>query len=329
MTLNKKHRLLLKLSLVSFMLILAWVFSGMVKSPGCETETEPVTPEKYYTIFPAEIPAELEFAGETVPLGNIDIRESLDRELLVNKYWQSQTLLFIKRSKRFFSVIEPILKKNNIPDDFKYLPLAESGLTNAVSPSGAVGIWQFLEGTAKDYGLEVNNEVDERYHLEKATEAACRFLSDSYGIYGSWTMAAASYNAGRNGINRQIGRQDERNYYSLLLSEETARYIFRILAIKLILSEPGKYGFFVTDEEMYPEIPYYEVTVDASVDNFAEFSKRYGISYKTLKWMNPWLRDTRLSVRSGKTYYIRIPRKGYFRDYHTEIIKALPLADSL
>jgi len=329
MTLKKTYRYILNFSFIIMLMLLAWLAAGMIRSSEPDKTTDPVKPVKSYTIFPALLPAELEFAGEIVPLENIDIRESLDRELLINKYWQSQTLLFIKRAHRFFSIIEPILKKNSIPDDFKYLPLAESGLTNAVSPAGAVGVWQFLEGTAKDYRLEVTDEVDERYHLEKATEAACRFLADSYDIYGSWTMAAASFNAGRTGINRQIGRQDERNYYDLLLAEETARYIFRILAIKLILSEPEKYGFFVSEEDLYPEIPYYEVTVDESVSNFADFSKRYGISYKTLKWMNPWLRDTKLTMRSGKSYYIKIPRQGYFQDFNTENITTLPVTETL
>ena len=322
------YKKILKVILIPILLLFAWFFTGMVKSADSSQNIENKVPERNYTIYPAAIPDKLDFAGEDVPLDLIDAYESLDRELLVNKYWQSQTMLFIKRANRFFPAIEPILRKYNVPDDFKYLPLAESGFMNVTSPAGAVGIWQFLQGTAKDYGLEVNNEVDERYHLEKATEAACKFLIDSYNIYGSWTMAAASYNAGRTGINRQIGRQDERNYYDLLLNEETARYIFRILAIKLILSEPEKYGFFASGKDLYPEVPYYEVTVDQTINSFAEFSKRYGISYKTLKYMNPWLRDTKLTSRGGKTYYIKIPRKGYFRHFEEDTPISHPTSEA-
>ena len=323
----KNYKNIIKIVLIPILLLSAWFFAGMVKSTDPLQTFEDKSPERKYAIYPATIPDKLDFAGEDVPIGHVDAYESLDRELLVNKYWQSQTLLFIKRANRFFPVIEPILKKYNVPDDFKYLPLAESGFLNVTSPAGAVGIWQFLAGTAKDYGLEVNNEVDERYHLEKATEAACKFLIDSFKVYGSWTMAAASYNAGRNGINRQIGRQNERNYYDLLLYEETARYIFRILAIKLILTEPEKYGFFVSKEDLYPEISFYEVTVDQPINNFSEFSKRHGISYKTLKYMNPWLRDTKLTNRPGKSYFIKIPRRGFFRHFEEDNPADQPMSE--
>lgn len=276
-------------------------------------------PAHKYTVLPAELPSELDFAGEKVPLELMDVMESLDRELLINMYWQSQTMLFLKKTKRYFSIIEPILKKHNVPDDFKYLSLIESGFfPTAVSPSKATGLWQILEGTARDYGLEVNAEIDERYHAEKATEAACKYLLDSFKVYESWTMAAASYNAGRNGINRQIGRQKEKDYYDLLLNEETARYIYRILAVKLIISKPEKYGFYLANEDYYPVIPYFEVTIDRSIDDFSVFARSYGISYKTLKWMNPWLRDTKLTNRLNKTYYIKIPRKGLFRHFEDE-----------
>ncbi len=279
-------------------------------APAEEVKTD--NPIDNYNIFSMEIPAEMEFAGEIVPLGQLDIRESLDREILVNTYWHSQTILFIKKANRYFPIIEKILKKYNIPDDFKYLPVAESGLSNAVSPAQAVGFWQLLAGTARDYGLEVNKEVDERYHLEKSTEVACKYLLESYEKYGSWTMAAASYNIGRRGIDRQILRQKEGDYYDLLLPEETARYVFRILAFKLILSNPSDYGFVMKKEDLYPPIATYEVTIDGPVNDFAEFASRYGMTYKVLKIFNPWLRDINLINRYKKTYYIKIPRHGYF-----------------
>ncbi|MFW6370560.1 MAG: lytic transglycosylase domain-containing protein [Bacteroidota bacterium] len=263
-----------------------------------------------YAIFALDIPEGLNFAGEVVPINNFDVRESFDRELLVNTYWQSQTLLFIKRANKYFPVIEKILQENNIPDDFKYLALAESGLQNAVSPAGAVGFWQLLKGTAEDYGLEVNREVDERYHMEKATEAACRYLRDSYKLYGNWTMVAASYNMGRNGLRNQVERQKESNYYDLLLNDETSRYVFRILAIKSILNDSEKYGFYVKNKDLYQHIPYYEVEIDSAVLDFADFAKLHNTNYKMLKYLNPWLRDRYLTNRHKNTYVIKIPYLG-------------------
>jgi len=245
-----------------------------------------------------------------VPLENFDTRESLDRELLVNTYFHSQTLLYLKKTTRYFPVIEPILKEYNIPEDFKYLPLVESGLSNVVSPADAVGFWQLMEGTAREYGLEVNAEVDERYHLEKSTVAACKYLLKSYEKYQNWTLVAASYNNGRRGVDREIERQDEMYYYNLLLNEETARYIFRILAIKLILEDPRKYGFYFEENDLYHPIPYYEVAVDSSVTSFAEFAKGFNTNYKMLKFLNPWLRESYLSNKKGKNYQIKIPEEG-------------------
>ena len=264
-----------------------------------------------YSVFALNIPEKLTFAGEDVPLDHFDVREALDQELLVNTYWQSQTLLFIKRAKRDFPEIERILKENNIPDDFKYLVLAESELKNVVSPSGAVGIWQLLEGTAKDHGLEVNDNVDERYHIEKATEAASVFLNKSKELFGSWTMAAASYNMGRTGLLKQVKRQNQTDYYNLLLNDETARYIFRILAIKQIIENPQNYGFYLREKDMYYPIPSYQVRVDTSVSDFASFSEKYNINYKILKHFNPWLRDSFLDNKNGKEYFFKIPHDGY------------------
>jgi len=310
-----KHKGRSWLTAIIFILFSACAFfihKGLFSSSRDHSGEEIITPEDRYAIFPVDMPEELFFAGEEVPVNEPDVMESLDRELLVNTYWQSQTLLYIKRANRYFPVIERILEKNDIPDDFKYLAVAESGLTNAVSPSNACGFWQLLEGTAGDYGLEINDQVDERYHLEKATRVACEYLKDSYEKYGSWTMAAASYNAGRRGIDRQIKRQGDSDYFDLLLTEETARYVYRILAYKLILSNPSEYGFYLGEEDLYHQIPYYELTLEQSVDNFAGFAARYNITYKTLKLLNPWLRDTSLSLKHNKIYYLKMPRKGIF-----------------
>jgi len=248
----------------------------------------------------------LVFAGEDVPVQNFDTYESLDREMLVNTYWQSQTLIFIKRANKYFPIIEPILKEQGVPDDFKYLAVAESGLSNTVSPANAVGFWQFLDGTAKDYNLEINDEIDERYHLEKSTKAAAKFLKESYNKLGSWSLAAATYNMGRKNIVTQVERQKSDNYYDLVLGEETGRYVFRIIALKLVMESPKEYGFYVEDDEKYEEIAYKTVVVDSTVANWADFANQNGINYKILKELNPWLRNDKLINKQRKRYEIKI-----------------------
>lgn len=264
--------------------------------------------ESTYAISSLTIPNSVNFAGENVPLTRYDVKESFDRELLVNTYWQSQTILFIKRANRYFPIIEPILKENGVPDDFKYLSLIESGLMpRAVSPAGAVGLWQFMRTTGREYGLEVSKEVDERYHIEKATQSACKYLKKMHDHYGSWSLAAAAYNAGRTGINRQLDRQQTNNYYDLLLGEETGRYVYRILAIKEILSNAEQYGFFVKADDLYPEISTTSVEINTGIKNFADFAKKYGTTYKELKNLNPWLRETYLTNSAKKSYTIKLP----------------------
>ena len=259
-----------------------------------------------------EVPDTIYFAGEKVPLEYFDVYESLDRELLVNSYFHSQTIRFLKMAPRFFSIIEPILKEDSIPVDFKYLALAESGFDpRVVSPAGAVGFWQFMKGTAKDYGLVINDEIDERYHIEKSTHAACAYLHESYKKYGSWTMVAATYNAGRNFVGRQIERQQETNYYDLLLGEETSRYVFRILALKLVMENPEKFGFQVSKHELYTTWNTKTIKLTGSVTNFADFAKEHGTNYKILKMLNPWLREAYLTNTAGKTYEIKLPAEGF------------------
>jgi len=265
-----------------------------------------------YKVYALNIPEELDFAGEKVPIQRFDVRESFDRELLVNTYWQSNMLLFIKNSNKWFPVIEPILKKNGVPNDFKYLALIESGLRNAVSPAGASGFWQFLKGAGKEYGLEINSEVDERYHLEKATEAACKYLKTAYEKFGhDWALAAASYNMGMSGLETQIKRQKGENYYDLVLSEETSRYVYRILAAKEILSKPKKYGFHFRKKDLYYNVKTYEVEVDSAITDMAVFAKHFNINYKLLKYFNPWLRENKLTNKTGKTYKIKIPKENF------------------
>ncbi|MBN1819144.1 MAG: lytic transglycosylase domain-containing protein [Prolixibacteraceae bacterium] len=258
-----------------------------------------------------KIPDSLTFAGERVPLEYFDIRESLERELLVNAYFHSQTIRFIKLAPRYFSVIEPILKEKGIPDDFKYLAVAESNLDpKAVSPANAVGMWQFLKVTAKEYGLEVNDEVDERYHLEKSTYAACDYLKSAYDKFGSWALVAAAYNAGRTFTVNQMERQKNNIYFDMLLGDETERYVFRILALKMVMEHPQDYGFNISDDEKYPIIPTQEIVITGPVSNLADFAKEHGTSYKILKMFNPWLRENYLTNNSGKKYVIKIPVPG-------------------
>jgi hypothetical protein len=269
---------------------------------------------KSYKISSIDIPENLNFAGEVVPQEDPEIMERVDREFLVNTYWQSNALLLMKRAHKFFPIIEPILAKNGIPDDFKYLAVAESGLTNVVSPAGATGFWQIMRETGREYGLEVNSNVDERYHLEKSTEVACKYLNRWKDKYGSWALTAAAYNAGPGAINKYMGIQQVNNYWDLLLGDETGRYVFRIMAIKEILANPEKYGFHIEKKDMYEAVPTFTVEIDKPVSDFADFAQQYEINYKILKRHNPWLREPHLNNGSGKKYTVEIPNKGYYRE---------------
>jgi membrane-bound lytic murein transglycosylase D len=256
-----------------------------------------------------DVPTDITFAGEEVPLDLPDVKERLDKELQSNTYFHSNTIFLIKRANRWFPQMEKILKKNNIPDDFKYLPLIESNLMNVVSPAEAVGYWQILKSSGKENGLEITNEVDERYDPLKATEAACKYLNQAYRKFGSWTLVAASYNRGMNGLDRAIENQNESSYYDLFLNDETSRYVFRILAIKEIVQNPLKYGFKVKDSHVYQEEPLEYIEVSETIRDLVAFAKQHGTNYKLIKRHNPWLRDEKLTVKKGKTYRIAIPKK--------------------
>lgn len=273
------------------------------------------------------IPDSVTFAGEIAPLDIFYVREGLDRELMVNTYWHSNTILMLKRAARYFPVIEPILKKNNIPDDFKYVALIESGLMNVVSPSNAAGFWQFLDATAKQYGLELTEEVDERYHLEKSTAAAAKYFQSSYLKYGNWTLTAASYNAGQGRITKEIERQKMKDFYELYLNQETSRYIFRILAMKLIYEDPTTYGFYLRKRDLYPVIPTKSVEVNSSVTDLITFAVDNNVNYRILKEFNPWLRTDKLTITNGKKYQVQIPEKGYTS--YSKLLKKLEDADNI
>jgi len=266
--------------------------------------------ENNYAVYAFPIPEKLDFGGEKVPLENFDVRESLDLEILKVAYWHSEMFLYLKRANRVFPIVEPILKKNGIPDDFKYLMVAESGLKNVVSPARAEGYWQFMAKTGRAYGLEITKEVDERYHLKKSTEAACKYLKKRYKKFGSWSMAAASYNAGDGGVNKYLNYQKVDSYYDLAMFTETGRYVYRTLAFKLIMQNPQKYGFNYREKDLYPQIPVMEVEVDSSITDMIAFSKKYDINYKILKIFNPWLRAHKLTNSLKKKYILEIPEKG-------------------
>lgn len=296
---KKQHRSTIYLSLlISFFFLNATHISDV----GSEKNTH-----ETYNIKALKIPENLTFAGEKVPTDRYDIRERMDRELLVNTYWQSNGLLMMKRANKFFPVIEPLLKKYGIPDDFKYLTVAESGLQNNSSPAGASGFWHFLKTSAREYGLEVNRNVDERYHLELATKVAAAYLKKSKERFGTWTLAAAAYNAGNARIANRLKTQQVDDYYDLLLNSETSRYVFRIVALKEIMSNPKKYGFEFEEEDLYSLPKTRTVEVDTAIVNIASFAKHFGTNYKALKLHNPWLRENKLNNKSRKLYHIKIP----------------------
>jgi len=254
-----------------------------------------------------EVPKTMSFAGEEVPLNIPDVFERFDRELHINSYMHNSTIFIMKRAGRWLPQIEPILKANGIPDDFKYQALIESALLNDVSPRGAVGFWQIMEPAGKELGLEIRDEVDERYDPLKATEAACKYLKKAYAKFGNWTLVAASYDRGMSGLDRALENQKVKSYYDLFLNDETSRYVFRLLAIKEIMEHPAKYGFNIDDRYKYKPEPVRYVDVDQTVKDLVDFSIAQGTSYKLLKRLNPWLREERLTVKKNRSYKIALP----------------------
>ncbi len=302
------NKLTLTLAVMAFSIATASSQNAASKSRNAETTA------LHYSS--PEVPESMEFCGKTIDLRRYDRRERMDRELLAFTYMHSTSLQMIKRANRFFPIVEPILKKNGIPDDFKYLMVIESSLNpNARSSAGACGLWQFMQNTGRQYGLEVNANIDERYHTEKATQAACRYLKEAYERYGDWVAVAASYNAGQARIANQLEKQDVDDSLDLQLVEETARYVYRILAAKQLFADPSAFGFRLRASDLYPTIPYEEVTVTTGISDLTAFAKKHGITLSLLKNMNPWLRDSFLQNRSGRTYVLKIPtQKGLVYD---------------
>ena len=315
---KRKYSYFLGSSLIILALAQLFIYASELKS---NDELHQQHFNSKYGIFAIVKPVGLNFAGEKIPIYSPEIWERIDKELLKNTYWQSNTMLFFKKANKYFPIIEPILKKNNIPDDFKYLALIESGLDNVVSPAGAAGFWQILKGTAREHGLEVNSAIDERYNLEKSTEVACEYLQDAYDKFGSWTMAAASYNMGKNGARRRIAKQGTNNYYNLHLNSETGRYVFRIIAVKEIMKNPKKYGFMFRKKDLYAMPVYKTIEIDSTISNLNDFAKSHEINYKLLKQFNPWLRASSLPDKSRRKYIVKIPTDSdllVFKDVEVE-----------
>ncbi len=265
------------------------------------------TPLTHAIVVAPTIPSQMNLAGENVPMNNFGVKEALDREFIVNTYHHSSTILYLKKSSRWFPIIEPILKEEGIPDDFKYLCVIESGLSQVVSPAGAAGFWQFMKKTAPEYDLEVSSTVDERYHVEKSTRAACAYLRESYEVFGSWSLAAASYNMGMGGVSKSLEEQGVKNYWDLHLNSETARYVYRILAVKEVMTYPERFGFKLRPNDLYNPYTYRTVTVDKSIDDLSEFALSNGSNLHEMKVLNPWLRMKNLLVGEGQTYNIYFP----------------------
>ncbi len=303
---NKKNLFLLLVFIALGTFTIFLCFTNNPQNKDKQYNEEFAAHNKAYAV---SIPEKMNFAGEEVLLDLYYVREGLDKELLVNTYWHSNTIQLLKRANRYFPIIEPLLKKNGVPDDFKYLALIESGLANVVSPSNASGFWQFLDKTGRQYGLEVTEQVDERYHIARSTEAACKYLKAAQAQYKNWTLAAASYNAGQGRISREWERQKTKDYYDLYLNAETTRYIYRILAIKLVCENPADYGFYLRNKDLYPPIATYSIRIDTSIADLVNFAAQNNVNYRILKEFNPWLRTDQLKVPPGKSYNIDLPEK--------------------
>ena len=293
------------ISLLSISIITIIFYNAILKTaPNPELQTH-----KGYKIKALKLPNGLNLAGERVPVEINDVKERMERELLVNTYWQSNGILLLKRVNRYFPILEPLLVKYNLPDDFKFLALAESGFTDETSSVGAAGIWHFMRTTGKEYGLEINDNVDERYNIEKSTKVAAEYLIKAKEKLGSWTLAAAAYNVGNRGVSRRLEAQEVSSYYDVKLPDETERYIFRILALKEIITNPKKYGFVFDKEDLYTVKETRLVKVDTTISNLTLFAKEFGMNYKELKIHNPWLREHKLNNKSRRLYEIKIPLK--------------------
>lgn len=255
-----------------------------------------------------EVPNEIIFAGDTISFKDLDLKERMDNELVINNFWHSNTIMMMKRSNRWLPVMKEIFRAENVPEDLVYISVIESGLQNVTSPRGAKGFWQFMERTGDEYGLIINSQMDERYHVEKSTRAACQYLKTANEKFGSWILAAASYNLGMYGMADNLKRQKVDNYFDLSLNSETARYIFRLMAIKLVFENPSNYGFYINNESLYPQYKTKDVIIDTSIPNLYEWSIEHGITIKILRRLNPWIKGKDFIVEDGEVYTFKIPK---------------------
>ncbi|MBQ7877907.1 MAG: lytic transglycosylase domain-containing protein [Bacteroidaceae bacterium] len=303
-----RNTILKRITTCIFFAITVYTATILLSSSNVSKENMPYSQIPYCAVSP-KLPASITFAGEKIDLTSQEHRERMDREILAFTYSHINTMLQIKRANRLFPIIEPILKECGIPDDFKYLMIIESnGDIYARSGVGAGGLWQFMEGTGKQYGLEVNNFVDERYHIEKATRAACRYLRKMYGLFDNWMTVAASYNAGETSIAKRVEAQKEKDGMNLSLVPETSRYLFRLLTAKTIFSDPVAYGFLLHSHDLYPPLPIAKkITIKGNVDNWADIAKKHGLTYLQLREANPWIRSTKMPNKTGKSYTVLIP----------------------
>jgi len=294
--------------ILTFLLIGILISFSFNNTYETDTETYQSGFEENTKVFTVEIPRNIKFADEKVPLNKFYVKEALERELTVNTYFHSSSIFLIKRANRWFPLIESILEENNIPEDFKYLAVAESGLAQVVSPAGATGFWQIMKSTGREFGLEINADIDQRYDVELATEAACKYLNKAYDKYGDWTLVAASYNAGMNKITKEIERQQEESYYDMIFGEETSRYVYRIIALKALLEKPEDFGFYLRKKDLYKPFKLDNIKVDTAITNIPAFAKSYDLNYKEFKIYNPWIRQAYLANKTRRTYSIRIPK---------------------
>ncbi len=307
------RKALLSLSVLAVIFVCYFMFSSYTgstesegNSPNTESEKKNKDAHLPQVVEAVKLPGYIDFAGEAFPLEQVDVKERLDRELLVNSYWHSNTILNIKRSSRYFPTIERILAEEGVPDDFKYLAVAESGLMNVKSPAGAKGIWQFMKATGREKGLVIDSEIDERMNLEKSTRAACKYLKQLKGQFGSWLFAAAAYNMGGPKLKKTIASQKAKSYWDLNMNQETMRYVLRLAAIKEIVGNHHNYGFYIQEHEKYQPYSYKEVEVSGAVASWADFAAKQGMSYRMLKVYNPWIIDSKLTNKSRRTYKVKV-----------------------
>jgi len=305
---NKNNKIIVLSTIAIVLSVVAIVSQIFIFATSHRSEDEEYTEilrENFHN-FAIPMPKSVTFCGEKVPIENTFVREALDRELSSISYQHTSTFLILKRAYRYFPQIEKILQQQKVPEDLKYLAVAESSLNNAVSPAKAEGFWQFIPQTAKQYGLIVNSEYDERYDVEKSAIAACKYLRGSYSRLGSWTLACASYNCGEAGLKNRMNEQKVNNYWHLALNNETARYVYRIIAYKIIMQNPQAYGYYLRYIDCHQPLEYDTISIDTTINDFYTFAKQIGTEYKYFRKANPQLQAKKLTNKEGKKYTFKI-----------------------